>query len=263
MSDAGNTTAHIQAALALISVDPKKARDQLLARAHDRLERLASRALNGYRPLRDRGVQTGDIVQSLYVRLLTGWDKTVAGEDGLPVRDPAVFLRRVSFLLRKVLGDELRRFNGRPPESRRSAKGEEDQGNGAGDTPAAEVNGVDQVAGGANKPVDADAKPVGNRRPKTLSLNRPGEVHHGGHDPANDSLDPEKLALFTDFHRAVDDLADDLRAVVDLHYYQELTHAEVGELLGIAAVTSQRRWVKARLRLIERLGTNPFLDSEA
>lgn len=269
MSDAGTTTANISAALALIPVDAKKARDQLLSHAHDRLKRLASWALNGYRPLRDRGVQTDDIVHSLYVRLLSGWDKTLAGEDGQPTRDPAVFLRRVSFLLRKVLGDELRRFNGRPANKRRPAKPivevHEGQVASPGEKTAVKLQGERIVDGSPSTPIrtpEEKSRPAGNRRPKLVPLNPQGEEHAGGHDPATDTFDPVRLAVFAEFHQAVDELPEDLRAVVDLRYYQELTHAEVGGLLGLTEVAARKRWVRARLALIDRLGSNPFLEGE-
>ena len=54
------------------------------------------------------------------------------------------------------------------------------------------------------------------------------------------------------------ELPDHLRHVVELHWYQDVTHQDVGKLLGIAEPTSRKYWVAAKLRLAERLGKNPF-----
>jgi DNA-directed RNA polymerase specialized sigma24 family protein len=40
----------------------------------------------------------------------------------------------------------------------------------------------------------------------------------GGADPADDSLEPGRLALLTEFHRQVENLPGDQRKVFDLHY---------------------------------------------
>ena len=53
-------------------------------------------------------------------------------------------------------------------------------------------------------------------------------------------------------------LPDDLRAVFDLLWYQELTQADVAELLGITEPTVKLRWVKARQQVQQALGGAPF-----
>ena len=97
-------------------------------------------------------------------------------------------------------------------------------------------------------------------RPQRVSLDAGSDATSGvgGLDPGSDTHDPERLALFTDFHTAVGRLPDDLRQVVDLHWYQDFTHQEVGSLLGIAEATSRKYWEAARLCLTDALGTNPF-----
>ncbi len=79
-------------------------------------------------------------------------------------------------------------------------------------------------------------------------------------EPGTDTYDPAALARLTEFHRAVEALPEQLRQVVDLHWYQGLSHPEVAALLGLGESTVRKYWVKARLDLIERLGKNPLAD---
>jgi RNA polymerase sigma-70 factor (ECF subfamily) len=78
------------------------------------------------------------------------------------------------------------------------------------------------------------------------------------YEPASDTLDGEKLRRWTEFHEAVARLPDDLRAVFDLLWYQEMSQAEAAALLGIAVPTVKLRWMKARLRVQQALDGAPF-----
>jgi RNA polymerase sigma factor (sigma-70 family) len=78
------------------------------------------------------------------------------------------------------------------------------------------------------------------------------------HEPSSDTLDGEKVQRWTEFHEAAARLPDDLRAVFDLLWYQEMTQAEAAALLDIAVPTVKLRWMKARLRVQEALGGSPF-----
>jgi RNA polymerase sigma factor (sigma-70 family) len=78
------------------------------------------------------------------------------------------------------------------------------------------------------------------------------------HEPSNSTLDGEKLRQWTEFHEAAARLPNDLRAVFDLLWYQELSQAEAADLLGIAVPTVKLRWMKARLRVQQALGGAPF-----
>jgi RNA polymerase sigma-70 factor (ECF subfamily) len=71
--------------------------------------------------------------------------------------------------------------------------------------------------------------------------------------PAQSSLDPSRLAMWTEFHQEVEQLPDEERAVFDLLWYQGLSQAEAGELLGVSERTIKRRWQSARLLLHDRL----------
>lgn len=196
------TTVQIGAALdRLVAGDPA-ARDELLTRTTNRLRRLASRTLRVGFPRVAAFEQTDDVIQSVMLRLLKGWDGVVAGEGGVTLA-PAEYLCRVSRLLREVLLDLARKHFG-------SAA----------------------------------------RRPTVPLVDD---------DVGSDTLNPAALAAYTDFHVAVEALPDLLRRVVDLHWYQELTHAEVSGLLGIGESTSRKYWVEARVILARKLGSNPFL----
>jgi len=78
------------------------------------------------------------------------------------------------------------------------------------------------------------------------------------HEPASDTADGETLRRWTEFHEAAARLPDDLRAVFDLLWYQELTQAEAAVLLGVAVPTVKLRWMKARLRVQQAMGGSPF-----
>ncbi len=77
--------------------------------------------------------------------------------------------------------------------------------------------------------------------------------------PGNQCKDDEGSSLlwWAEFHESVESLSGDLTEVVDLIWYQELSQAEVAELLGVSVRTVQRRWMQARLELLARLGSLP------
>jgi RNA polymerase sigma-70 factor (ECF subfamily) len=81
------------------------------------------------------------------------------------------------------------------------------------------------------------------------------------HALCSSTLEPEKVRRWTEFHEAVARLPDDLRAVFDLLWYQEMSQAEAAALLGIAVRTVKLRWMKARLRVQQALGGAPFDDT--
>jgi RNA polymerase sigma factor (sigma-70 family) len=74
-----------------------------------------------------------------------------------------------------------------------------------------------------------------------------------GAEPADDSLDPGRLALLTEFHRQVENLTGDQRTVFDLHYYTDLPQAEIARLLGMHPRKVSYLWVAATERLAEWL----------
>ncbi len=92
-----------------------------------------------------------------------------------------------------------------------------------------------------------------------------GGLLDGSEDPANiepsdNSLEPGRLALLTEFHRQVENLPEDQRTVFDLHYYTDLPQAEIARLLGLHPRKVSYLWVAATEQLAERLdGLHEFL----
>ena len=72
-------------------------------------------------------------------------------------------------------------------------------------------------------------------------------------EPADDSLEPGRLALLTEFHSQVENLPADQRTVFDLHYYTDLPQAEIARLLGLHPRKVSYLWVAATERLAEWL----------
>jgi RNA polymerase sigma-70 factor (ECF subfamily) len=69
-------------------------------------------------------------------------------------------------------------------------------------------------------------------------------------DPAEDStVNPGRLAAWTEFHTAIQELPDDEREIVELLWYQGLTQPEASALLEIPERTLRRHWQQIRIRL--------------
>jgi len=75
-----------------------------------------------------------------------------------------------------------------------------------------------------------------------------------GVEPIDASNDPGRIALWTEFHAAVERLPDEEREVFDLLWYQGLTQAAAAAVIGVSDRTVKSRWRSARLRLYEALG---------
>jgi RNA polymerase sigma-70 factor (ECF subfamily) len=78
----------------------------------------------------------------------------------------------------------------------------------------------------------------------------------GAPDPADSTLDPNKLAAWSEFHEQIGRLPEEEREVFDLLWYQGLTHTEAAALLHLSTKTIQRRWHAACLRLHDALRGN-------
>jgi RNA polymerase sigma factor (sigma-70 family) len=100
-----------------------------------------------------------------------------------------------------------------------------------------------------------------DNRPAVLPLDGGATDTGLRHEPSSDTLDGEKVRRWTEFHEVVTRLPDDLRAVFDLLWYQEMSQAEAATLLGIAVPTVKLRWMKARLQVQQALGAAPFDDT--
>jgi RNA polymerase sigma-70 factor (ECF subfamily) len=102
-----------------------------------------------------------------------------------------------------------------------------------------------------------------DNRPAFLALDGGSSDTDPQYEPASSTLDGEKVLRWTEFHEAVARLPDDLRAVFDLLWYQEMSQAEAAALLDIAVPTVKLRWMKARLQVQEALGGAPFDDTDS
>jgi RNA polymerase sigma factor (sigma-70 family) len=69
------------------------------------------------------------------------------------------------------------------------------------------------------------------------------------HEPADPAPGPDELEEWCEFHRQIDELPEEEREVVDLHFYQGPSKAEAAELLGVHVHTVQRLWNAALQRL--------------
>jgi RNA polymerase sigma factor (sigma-70 family) len=69
--------------------------------------------------------------------------------------------------------------------------------------------------------------------------------------PADGTYDPARLAEWTEFHRRVDTLPADQRAVFEMHHYLGLTQAEVARVLGLHPRKVSYLWIEATEQLAE------------
>jgi RNA polymerase sigma factor (sigma-70 family) len=70
---------------------------------------------------------------------------------------------------------------------------------------------------------------------------------------ANQTYDPSRLALWTEFHEKVGALPDDERAVFEMHYYLELPQAEIARVLDLNPRKVSYLWVAATDKLADGL----------
>jgi RNA polymerase sigma-70 factor (ECF subfamily) len=69
-----------------------------------------------------------------------------------------------------------------------------------------------------------------------------------------DTLDPARLAAWTEFHEQAQALPEAERQVFDLMWYHDLKLTEAAGVLGVSSRTVLRRWASACMRLHEALG---------
>ena len=83
----------------------------------------------------------------------------------------------------------------------------------------------------------------------------PQEVCQQAEAPS--SLDPGRLAQWTELHEKIANLPDEEKEVVELIWYQGLTQMEVAQVLGVSERTVRRWWQAARLKLYDLLSGLP------
>jgi RNA polymerase sigma factor (sigma-70 family) len=78
-----------------------------------------------------------------------------------------------------------------------------------------------------------------------------------GPDPAaaNTTHDPARLALWTEFHEKVATLSEQERAVFEMHYYLDLSQAEIARALELHPRKVSYLWIAATEKLGEGLDT--------
>lgn len=99
------------------------------------------------------------------------------------------------------------------------------------------------------------------RKGRVASLDQ-GEDSQGDPRPVDvggQSLDPARLADWTEFQRSIEALNEELRAVVDLLFYHGLSQQEAADELQLPLTTVQWRWRSARIEL-SRAGTDLSLN---
>jgi RNA polymerase sigma factor (sigma-70 family) len=67
------------------------------------------------------------------------------------------------------------------------------------------------------------------------------------------TYDPVRLEQWNDFHRFADTLVGDEKLVFDMHWYGDITEAEIARELGLSPKKVSRLWIAATERLADRL----------
>jgi RNA polymerase sigma factor (sigma-70 family) len=65
------------------------------------------------------------------------------------------------------------------------------------------------------------------------------------------TYDPARLAMWSEFHKRVDDLTAEERQVFDMHYYLDLPQVEIAKILGVHPRKVSYLWVAATEKLAE------------
>ncbi len=68
-------------------------------------------------------------------------------------------------------------------------------------------------------------------------------------EPQETTLDPTRLAVWREFHQAVENLPPDEREAFELLWYHGLSQDEAAEVLGVDKSTIKRRCRRAREKL--------------
>jgi RNA polymerase sigma-70 factor (ECF subfamily) len=69
---------------------------------------------------------------------------------------------------------------------------------------------------------------------------------------------PSTMVEWIDFHEKVASLPEEIRVVVDLHWYQGLDHEQVAEIIVVGVRTVRRRWLTARRLLAHQMPGSSF-----
>ena len=69
--------------------------------------------------------------------------------------------------------------------------------------------------------------------------------------------EPGNLDGWSAFHEAVESLTAEEREVVNLLWYEGVTHADAAQILGVSTKTVQRRWLSARIMIQDAMNHEP------
>jgi RNA polymerase sigma factor (sigma-70 family) len=186
-------TSRLQVQLDRLRAGEDGARGDLISLAYERLTILARRIFHEGFPKLRPSIETGDVVNAAYLRLLR------ALADVCP-ETPRDFFRLAALQIRRVLLDLVREREGRDGMRPTAVQAPEDES---------------QVSA----------------------------------EPAETTLDPARLALWEEFHRAVEKLPGDEREAFELVWYHGLSQEEAAEILGVDKSTVKRRCRRAREKL--------------
>lgn len=209
------TIDQIQSWLDRLRAGDDRARDELINVACGRLNTLTRKMLNDFPRLR-QWEETGDVSQNALIRLRRSLEE-VAPQS---VRD---FFGLAAAQIRRELRDMTRHYYGRSKPAKVSGR---------------------------------VAVPIPERSPAHLVMHGKGAGDDELREPEpseDTNNDPGGLAIWSEFHRHVEDLPPLEREVVDLLLYQELTQEEAAEVLEVDKSTVKRRWRSAKLKLSEFL----------
>jgi RNA polymerase sigma-70 factor (ECF subfamily) len=81
------------------------------------------------------------------------------------------------------------------------------------------------------------------------------------YEKADASGEPSDLMEWTEFHEQIEALPEEEGEVFNLVWYEQLTHEQAAEVLGVTTRTVRRRWQDARYRLC-KVRTGEPLPSE-
>lgn len=71
--------------------------------------------------------------------------------------------------------------------------------------------------------------------------------------PSQHTYDPQRLAFWTELHERIAALPDSERTVFEMHYYLDLTQAEIASTLRLSPRQVSRLWIAATERLGDAL----------
>lgn len=221
-------TQRLQGLLNQLQQGHSSARDDLINVACDRLNHLTRKIFQDFARLKSFE-QTEDIAQNAAVRLRQSLEDVTPAT----VRE---FFGLAALQIRRELLDLNRKLYGRAPGQ---AGAGHSAGSGSGDA-------AGQPAGGQRRVPVQVGLPA--NRGSTDETEARKDV-----DGSDMTHDPRRLECWSRFHEAVQNLSEDMREVVELLWYHELSQQEAAEVLKVDESTVKRRWRDAKLKLHSQL----------